>query len=105
MHRYDGVMAATGLFKNPTLFQREVAKSRVEITLEYLTFAEKYRANMRYTKPHRLFMLQSTYPGIAQQIKHRRSIKELQCLLAQLTNSPTAAPIPQNNDFQSLFDM
>ncbi len=98
----DGVMAASGLLENPILFTN-ITKTPKIIALEYLDYAEKYHALMRYVRAHVLQILGKVDLGtLNTAIQQAETIAELRKILQK--NELNESYIKQSNSFQAVFD-
>jgi tRNA-dihydrouridine synthase 1 len=99
----DGVMAASGLLENPSLFTN-ITKTPKLIALEYLEYAEKYHALMRYVRAHVLQILSKIELGpISTAIQQAETITELRKLLHK-NELNTECTKQSSNSFQAVFD-
>lgn len=85
----DGVMAASHVLENPYLFSGQIANIKA-IALEYLSFAQKYNALLRYAKAHILQIFsKKVNQNILDQIK---AINNIETLIAYIVNLPDNLP-------------
>lgn len=99
----DGVMAAVGLLENPLLFAN-VTKEPKAIALEYLDYAERYNALMRYVRPHILQILAKvSSEEESDLIQKCSSIEELRRFVKQHAFDIRCSHA-SSNGFQAVFD-
>jgi len=73
----NGVMSGEGLLSNPTLYS-DAKISAKNIALEYLNFAQKYNAHIRFIRPHTLQILNAYLtPKFIELVQKANQIEEV----------------------------
>ena len=98
----DGVMSAAGILSNPSLFSN-INKTPKELALEYLGYADQYKALPNYTRPHLAQILSSIItPDITKQLQSTTSIHRFRTIVLNGKFSDHANN--KFNNFEILFE-